>query len=100
MRLPRPVRSRKATRIVDDFCEIIGLFGCLALARRAAQDLPVCVSHRRAAAVLLTPYTPHAKPFLVQNGCLSAVISVHQRSGILVPTRGQSLLIFYKKRNH
>jgi len=36
MRLPRPVRSRKATRIVDDFSEIIGLFGCLALARRAA----------------------------------------------------------------
>jgi len=73
MRLPRPVRSRKATRIVDDFSEIIGLFGCLALARRAAQDLPLV-----------------RKP--PEGGG-------HQRSGILLPTRGQSLLIFYKKRN-
>jgi len=26
--------------------------------------------------------SPHAEHFLVQNGCSSAVISVHQRSGI------------------
>ena len=83
--------------------------GCLVLARRAAQDLPsvrkppdcvflnriddcrvMIVEVEEVGRVVYTVrglsstnhQSPHAEHFLVQNGCSSAVISVHQRSGI------------------
>jgi len=42
----------------DTFLIDIGLSGCLVLARRAAQELPVCVSHRTRGTHLNTPKSP------------------------------------------